>query len=92
MKDGLIDSVDPKIDRLRDWVYGGEDFFRRVLSMAEGDDPVSHRRRVRRANPVSVGSIFEADPIAHPPKSICLCESRMYPIDVEAVFRFNQGL
>ena len=38
VKDGLIDSVDPRIDRLRDWVYGGEDFLRRVLSMAEGDD------------------------------------------------------
>ncbi len=58
MKDGLIDSVDPRIDRLRDWVYGGEDFLRRVLSMAEGDDPVLHRRRVRSANPVSVASIF----------------------------------
>ena len=60
VKDGLIDSVDPRIDRLRDWVYGGEDFLRRVFSMAEGDDPVLHRRRVRRANPVSVDSIFEA--------------------------------
>ena len=28
--------------------------------MAEGDDPVLHRRRVRRANSVSVDSIFEA--------------------------------
>ena len=35
-----------------------EDFLRRVLSMAEGDDPVLHRRRVRSANPVSVDSIF----------------------------------
>ena len=60
MKDGLIDSVDPRIDRLRDWVYGGEDFLKRVLSIAEGDDPVLHRRRVRRANPVSVDSVFEA--------------------------------
>ncbi len=58
VKDGLIDSVDSRIDRLRDWVYGGEDFLRRVLSMAEGDDPVLHRRRVRCANPVSVDSLF----------------------------------
>ena len=55
----LMDSVDPKIDRLRDWLYGGEDFIRRVLSIADGDDPLLHRRRVRRANPVSVNSIFE---------------------------------
>ena len=58
--DGMIDSVDPKIVRLRDWIYGGEDFLKRVLSMAEGDDPVLHRPRVRRANPVSVDSISEA--------------------------------
>ena len=43
VKDGLIDSVDPRIDRLRDWVYGGENFLECVLSMAEGGDPVLHR-------------------------------------------------
>jgi putative transposase len=28
--------------------------------MAEGDDPIMHQRRVRRANPISVDSILEA--------------------------------
>ena len=60
MKDGIIDCVDPRIDRLRDWVYGSEDFLKRLLSMAEDDDPVLHRRRVRRVNPVSVDAIIAA--------------------------------
>ncbi len=34
--------VDPKVDRPRDWVYGGEDFLKRVALMTEGDDPVLH--------------------------------------------------
>jgi putative transposase len=60
VKDGLIDPIDPRVDRLRDWVYGGEDFLKRVLSMAEGDDPVVHRRRVRRVHPVGVEAIISA--------------------------------
>lgn len=60
VKDGLIDPIDPRVDRLRDWVYGGEDFLKRVLSMAEGDDPVVHRGRVRRVHPVSVEAIISA--------------------------------
>ena len=60
MKDGLNAPVDPIVDRLRDWVYGGEDFLKRILSMAEGDDPVIHRRLVRRVSPVSVDAIISA--------------------------------
>ena len=37
--DGQIDSVDPSIARLRDLVYGGEEFLKRIQSMAEGNDP-----------------------------------------------------
>ena len=58
VKEGLIDPIDPIIDRLRDWFDGGEDFLERVLSMAESDDPTSHRRRFRRLNPVSVEEII----------------------------------
>ena len=60
VKEGLLDSIDPRVDRLRDWVYGGEDFLKRVLSMAEGDDPIQHRRRVRRLNPIGVDAILAA--------------------------------
>ena len=27
------DPPNPRVDRLRDWVYGGEDFLKRILSM-----------------------------------------------------------
>ncbi len=60
VKAGLVDPLDPRVDRLRDWVYGGEDFLKRVLSMAAGDDPALNRRRVRRASPVSVDQIISA--------------------------------
>jgi REP element-mobilizing transposase RayT len=60
VSDGLINPADPRVDRLRDWVYGSEDFLKRVLSMAEGDDPVSHRRRVRHLSPISVDDIISA--------------------------------
>ena len=36
VKAGMLDSIDSRVARLRDWVYGGEDFLKRVLSMAEG--------------------------------------------------------
>ena len=60
VKEGQIDSVDPKVARLRDWVYGGEDFLKRVLSMAEGNDPALHRRRLRRIQPIGVEAIISA--------------------------------
>ena len=60
MKAGLVDPLDPAVDRLRDWVYGGADFLKRILSMAAGDDPALHRRLVRRASPVSVDEIISA--------------------------------
>ena len=60
VNNGLINPVDPRVDRLRDWVYGSEDFLKRVLSLADGGDPASHRRRVRRLSPISVDDILSA--------------------------------
>jgi hypothetical protein len=60
VKAGLVGPLDPRVDRLRDWVYGGEDFLKRILSMAAGDDPALHGRRVRRVSPVSVDEIISA--------------------------------
>ncbi|MGB6045385.1 MAG: hypothetical protein WBF93_19670, partial [Pirellulales bacterium] len=53
VKAGLKGSSDPKLDRLRDWVYGSEDFLKRMLAMAAGDDAGANRRRGRRMHPVS---------------------------------------
>lgn len=60
VKAGLNGSSDPKLDRLRDWVYGSEDFLKRMLAMAAGDDEGANRRRGRRMHPVSVDAILEA--------------------------------
>lgn len=61
---GLKSPTDSKNDRLRDWVYGSEDFLKRVLSMANGEDPASHRRRVRR----------ESDPGDSGPRQIAIAD------------------
>ena len=60
VKAGLTISADPKLDRLRDWVYGGDNFLKRVLAMARGEDEGVNRRRHRRTEPVTVDSILEA--------------------------------
>ena len=60
VNNGLINPVDPRVDRLRDWVYGSEDFLKRVLSLAEGGDAASHGRRVRRLSSISVEDILSA--------------------------------
>lgn len=56
----FVDLVDPRVDRLCDWVYGGKAFLKHVLSMAKGNDPVLHRCRVRRVSPVSADEIISA--------------------------------
>ena len=60
VKAGLNGSIDPKLDRLRDWVYGGEGFLKRMLAMAAGDDNGANRRRGRRMHPVSVDALLAA--------------------------------
>ena len=37
VKAGLVDPIDPKIDRLKDWVYGSEEFLKQMLNMAAGE-------------------------------------------------------
>ncbi len=49
----MIAPVDPIVDRLRDWVYGGEDFLKRVVSMVAGEScnrVDDTRRRLRDGN------------------------------------------
>ena len=60
VKEGLANPPAPKLERLRDWVYGGEDFLKRMLAMASGEDEGANRRRRRRMNPVTVDAILDA--------------------------------
>ncbi len=60
VKEGLANRPDPKLERLRDWVYGGEDFLKRMLALASGEDEGANRRRRRRMRPVTVDAILDA--------------------------------
>ena len=57
---GQTDQVETKLERLRDWVYGGEDFLKRLLAMVSDEDEGVNRRRRRRMNPVTVDAILNA--------------------------------
>jgi REP element-mobilizing transposase RayT len=60
VKAGLSNPSSVTPDRLRDWVYGSEDFLKRVLAMAAGKDEGANRRRRRRTEPVTVRAILSA--------------------------------
>jgi hypothetical protein len=55
VKARLANPTDPKLERLRDWGYGGSGFIKRLLAMASGEDEGANRRRRRRMNPVTGG-------------------------------------
>jgi len=57
---GHLNPPDPKLERLRDWVHGGEDFLKRTLAMASGEDEGANRRRRRRMVPVTVDAVLDA--------------------------------
>jgi len=44
--ENAIYHIDPKKARLKEWVYGGEDFLKQMLRMAAGEDAVKNRRRI----------------------------------------------
>ncbi|TWU48929.1 chromosomal replication initiation protein [Rubripirellula tenax] len=58
VKSGMNCPNDPKVDRLRDWVYGGEDFFRRMLALAANEDDAEHHRLARRTSAVTVDQVM----------------------------------
>ncbi|WP_197171843.1 transposase [Novipirellula aureliae] len=60
VKQGLTGEVDSKVDRLRDWVYGSEDFLKRMLAMAAGEDVDENDRRIRKTHPLSAEQIIGA--------------------------------
>ncbi len=51
---------DSKVEKLKDWVYGSEDFLKRMLLLAEGDDVQSNERRVRRTSVITVDDVLAA--------------------------------
>lgn len=45
---------------MRDWVYGGEGFLKRMLQLAAGEDELKHRPRVRRTKIIEVDDVLAA--------------------------------
>jgi len=58
VKEGLANSTDPKVQRLKDWVYGEEDFLKSLLAMGGGAAPEINARRVRRTKLLSAHQII----------------------------------
>jgi REP element-mobilizing transposase RayT len=58
VKEGLSTSTDPQIQRFKDWVYGGEDFLKRLLATAEGEDFEINARRLRGTKALSAQQII----------------------------------
>ena len=70
---------DPNLERLRDWVYGGEDFLKRMLAMASGEDEGANRRRRRRMDPVTVDAILDATALRYGTSADTYCGYRSSP-------------
>ena len=60
VKEGLNQRIDPKVDRLKDWVYGGEDFLKQMLALAAGANQAKDRRRLRRSRVITVDDVLAA--------------------------------
>ena len=57
-KEGLTGVADPQVQRFKDWVYGGEDFLKRLLAIEGGEDSEINARRVRRTKALSAQQII----------------------------------
>jgi len=51
---------DPFKEELREWVFGSEDFLRRMVALAEGDRPHRHQSTSRRLRTICVKEILSA--------------------------------
>ena len=65
VKEGLASPDDPFQRELREWVFGSEDFLRRMVALAEGTDRQRHESTSRRLHSVSVEEIVEATASRH---------------------------
>ncbi|MGB7346670.1 MAG: hypothetical protein WBD20_20780 [Pirellulaceae bacterium] len=57
VRSGMNNPQSAKVDRLKDWVYGGEDFLKRMLALASGEDEQTHRRLARQTSMVTVEQV-----------------------------------
>ena len=60
VRDGLNVPEDPFKRELRNWVFGSDDFLRRMVALAEGSNRSRHQSTIRRLKTVSVPEILTA--------------------------------
>ena len=60
VRDGLNVSEDPFKRELRKWVFGSDDFLRRIVALAEGSNRNRHQSTSRRLKTISVDEILQA--------------------------------
>ena len=60
VKAGIHDPVDPTVDRLKDWVYGGEEFLRKMVNLANREDESKEVRQSIRKSKQSVETVVAA--------------------------------
>lgn len=60
VREGLTNREDPFKTELRKWVFGSEDFLRRMIANAEGGDRKRHQSTSRRLRSVGVDEIIQA--------------------------------
>jgi putative transposase len=65
VKQGRELPENPFKQELREWVFGSEDFLRRMLALAEGDNEKKHRSTSRRLRSVSADEIIQATAAEH---------------------------
>ena len=65
VQEGLNVVDDPFQKQVREWVFGSEDFFRRMVELADGEDEQKHQSTSRRLKTVSVHELIAATAKAH---------------------------
>ena len=65
VKAGLAEKPDPFREELREWVFGSEDFLRRMVALAEGSHPHRHQSTSRRLRTVGVQEILSVTASEH---------------------------
>jgi REP element-mobilizing transposase RayT len=60
VKAGMHSTADPALNRLKDWVYGGEEFLRRMVQLAELDDSSAEVLQGIRKSQHSIESVIAA--------------------------------
>ncbi len=65
VKEGLTSPEDPFKQELREWVFGSEDFLRRMVTLAEGANRHRHESTSRRVHSIGVDEILRATASQH---------------------------